>query len=153
MTVEQQLCKRLADILKELLPDVDVEGNFLPDETDTFKGMDIYRGGRLDVVVGTRKYESYTSLTAEMDVALEGEFPVAEDADLTASLETYERIVGLLETWHGDVAAVKSALTIDGVFGPVGLRLSGGVFELDRETKTRVLSQTFTLRGRMSGRF
>lgn len=145
--VEQQLCKRLADVLQERLPGVSIDGNWLPSAT-TPKGAEIWRGAKLDVNVGTRSYGEFTAKTAEMQVSLEGEFPVAADPSLDRSVAAYAEVVALLEEWHGDIAAVKRDLTLDG-FDPVGLRLAGGTFELDRDTKVRYYSQTFTVQGRM----
>jgi len=146
--IEQQLCKRLADILQERLPGVSIDGNWLPSAT-TPKGAEIWRGAKLDVNVGTRSYGEFTAKTAEMQVSLEGEFPVAADPSLDRSVAAYAAVVALLEEWHGSIAAVKRDLTIDGDFYPVGLRLSGGTFELDRDTKVRYYSQTFAVRGRI----
>ena len=145
--VEQELCKRLADILQERLPGISIDGNWLPSAT-TPKGADIWRGAKLDVTVGTRSYGEHTSLTAEMEVRLDGEFPVAADPSLDRSVAAYAKVVALLEEWHGSIAAVKRDLALD-TFDPVGLRLAGGTFELDRETKIRYYSQTFAVRGRI----
>lgn len=145
--VEQQLCKRLADLLQERLPGVSIDGNWLPSATVP-KGAEIWRGAKLDVTVGTRSYGEHTSLVAEMEVRLEGEFPVAADPSLDRAVAAYAAVVALLEEWHGSIAAVKRDLTLDG-FDPVGLRLAGGEFELDRETKVRYYSQTFAVRGRV----
>lgn len=160
--VEQQLCKRLADLLQERLPGISIDGNWLPSAT-TPKGADIWRGAKLDVTVGTRSYGEFTSRTAEMEVQLEGEFPVAADPTLDRSVAAYAEVVALIEEWHGDIAAVKRDLTLHSsdstlstlhstlstLFDPVGLRLAGGTFELDRDTKVRYYSQTFAVRGRI----
>ena len=145
--VEQQLCKRLADLLQGRLPGISIDGNWLPSATVP-KGAEIWRGAKLDVTVGTRSYGEFTSRTAEMEVKLDGEFPVAADPSLDRSVAAYAEVVALLEEWHGDIAAVKRDLSLDG-FDPVGLRLSGGTFELDRDTKVRYYSQTFAVRGRI----
>ena len=146
--VEQQLCKRLADLLQERLPGVSIDGNWFPSAT-TLKGAEIWRGAKLDVTVGTRSYGEFTAKTAEMQVSLEGEFPVAADPSLDRSVAAYAAVVALIEEWHGSIAAVKRDLTLDDTFDPVGLRLAGGTFELDRETKIRYYSQTFAVRGRV----
>ena len=151
--VEQELCKRLADVLQGRLPGISIDGNWLPayaggSGAASIKGADIWRGAKLDVTVGTRSYGKFTSRTAEMDVRLDGEFPVAADPSLDRSVAAYSEVVALLEEWHGSIAAVKRDLTLDG-FDPVGLRLAGGTFELDRDTKVRYYSQTFTVQGRM----
>ena len=148
--IEQQLCKRLADLLQERLPGISIDGNWLPSAT-TPKGAEIWRGAKLDVTVGTRSYGEFTSLTAEMEVRLDGEFPVAADPSLDRSVAAYAAVVALLEEWHGSIAAVKRDLSLDG-FDPVGLRLAGGTFELDRDTKVRYYSQTFAVRGRIKER-
>ena len=145
--IEQSLCKRLADVLQKRLPGVSIDGNWLPSAT-TPKGTEIWRGAKLDVTVGTRSYGEFTSKTAEMQVSLEGEFPVAADPSLNRSVAAYAAVVALIEEWHGSIAAVKRDLTLDG-FDPVGLRLAGGTFELDRETNVRYYSQTFAVRGRV----
>lgn len=153
--IEQQLCKRLADVLQERLPGISIDGNWLPSAT-TPKGAEVWRGAKLDVNVGTRSYGEFTSRTAEMEVRLEGEFPVAADPSLDRSVAAYAAVVALIEEWHGDIAAVKRDLTLHSadstlstLFDPVGLRLAGGTFELDRDTKVRYYSQTFAVRGRV----
>lgn len=145
---EQQLCKRLADVLQERLPGISIDGNWLPSAT-TPKGAEIWRGAKLDVNVGTRSYGEFTAKTAEMQVSLEGEFPVAADPSLDRSVAAYAEVVALLEEWHGSIAAVKRDLALD-TFDPVGLRLAGGTFELDRDTKVRYYSQSFAIRGRIN---
>ena len=130
--IEQQLCKRLADVLQERLPGISIDGNWLTSAT-TPKGAEIWRGAKLDVTVGTRSY---------------GEFPVSADPSLDRSVAAYAAVVAIIEEWHGSIAAVKRDLSLDG-FDPVGLRLSGGTFELDRDTKVRYYSQTFAVRGRV----
>ena len=147
--VEQELCKRLAKVFEDLLPGISVSGNWLPAGRSSIKGAEPWRGAKLDVTVGTRSYGEYTSLTAEMQVTLEGEFPVAADPTLDRSVAAYAAIVGRLEEWHGSMAAVKRDLSLDGLYVPVGLQLAGGEFELDEDTKARRYSQTFALRGRV----
>ncbi len=148
--VEQQLCKRLAGVLQDRLPGISIDGNWLPSATPP-KGAEIWRGAKLDVNVGTRSYGEFTSLTAEMEVRLEGEFPVAADQTLDRSVAAYGEVVALIEEWHGSIAAVKRDLALES-FDPVGLRLAGGTFELDRDTKVRYYSQTFAVRGRIKER-
>ena len=167
--VEQELCAKIVGILRARLPDVVVDGNWLPMPT---KGAVDGRLSWLDVTVGLRSYGEFTSLTADMEVRLEGAIPVGADTTADRSIAAYSRIVELVEEWHGSIAAVKRDLTIgsegvkecgsEGVdsptpslthsptlFDPVGLRLAGGTFELDRETKVRYYSQTFAVRGRV----
>ena len=146
--VEQELCAKIVGILRARLPDVVVDGNWLPMPT---KGAVDERLSRLDVTVGPRSYGEFTSLTADMEVRLEGAIPVGADTTADRSIAAYSRIVELVEEWHGSIAAVKRDLTLDG-FDPVGLRLAGGTFELDRETKARYYSQTFAVRGRIKER-
>ena len=143
--VEQELCTKIVRILQERLPDVVVDGNWLPMPT---KGAVDGRLSRLDVTVGPRSYGEFTSLTAEMAVMLEGTIPVGADTTADRSIAAYSRIVELVEEWHGSIAAVKRDLALDS-FDPVGLRLDGGTFELDRDTKVRHYSQTFAVRGRV----
>jgi len=54
-------------------------------------------------VVSPRKYDGYTSRIAEFQVSLETTFALADDADISRTLEAYELIVGRLERWHGDI--------------------------------------------------
>ena len=144
--VEQELCAKIVGILRARLPDVVVDGNWLPMPT---KGAVDGRLSRLDVTVGPRSYGEFTSLTADMEVRLEGAIPVGADTTADRSIAAYSRIVELVEEWHGSIAAVKRDLTVDDSFNPVGLRLAGGTFELDREAKVRYYSQTFAVRGRV----
>lgn len=143
--VEQELCAKIVGILRARLPDVVVDGNWLPMPT---KGAVDGRLSRLEVTVGPRSYGKFTSLTADIEVRLEGAIPVGADTTADRSIAAYSRIVELVEEWHGSIAAVKRDLALDG-FDPVGLRLAGGTFELDRDTKVRYYSQTFAVMGRV----
>ena len=147
--IEQEICKRVATAFKAVLPGFDVEGNFLPDETGTFKGMEVYSPGKLIVTVGARSYPAYTSLIATLEVSLECEIPVEADASLERAVAAFGAMTALLEEWHGSLAAVKRDLTVEDGFDPVGLRLSGGDFDLDRDDKTRRFSQSFEIKGRI----
>ena len=165
--IEQEICKRVATAFKAVLPGFDVEGNFLPDETGTFKGMEVYSPGKLIVTVGARSYPAYTTLIATVRVELECEIPVEADASLERALAAFGAATALLEEWHGNLAAVKRDIGItpggagesgqvtpggageSGGFDPVGLRLSGGDFDLDRDDKTRRFSQSFEIKGRI----
>ena len=126
MIIEQEICRRVAEVLQGLLPDVEVHGNWLPDPGGLPKGAEGYRGARLDVSVGTRSYPGYTAATASFAVTLEAEFPLDEDADLEQSVAAYGAIAARLAEWHADIAAVKRDLTIVSGFDPAGLRLTGG---------------------------
>ena len=148
--VEQEICKRLAEVFQRALPDVSVGGNWLPSGSSAIKGAEPWRGAKLDISVGTRSYDKYTSLTCEMQVDLEGEFPVASDPTLDRSVAAYAAVAAVLDEWHGSISAVKRDLAVEGCFDPVGLQAAGGVFELDRDTKVRHYSQTFALRGRVA---
>ena len=149
MIIEQEICRRVAEVLQGLLPEAEVNGNWLPDPGGLPKGAGGWPGAKLTVSVGARAYPDYTAATATFAVSLEGEFPFAEDADLEKSVAAYGEIAARLEEWHADISAVKRDLTVDGGFGPTGLKLSGGDFDPDREAGKRYYSQSFELRGRI----
>jgi len=148
MNIEQEICKRVSDVLKCLLTDVEIDGNWNVDGAE--KGVGPKAGPRLEVSVSPRKYDGYTSRVAELDVTFEGAFPFADDVTFARTVEAYDTLVGRLEEWHGDISSVKRDLTVDGAFDPVGLRLSGGTMEIDRETKVRNFTQQITIKGRIS---
>ena len=149
MIIEQEICRRIAEVLQGLLPEIEVYGNWLPDPGGLPKGADGWPGAKLTVYVGARAYPNYTAATATFAVSLEGEFPFAEDADLEKSVAAYGAIAARLGEWHADIAAVKRDLTVKGGFDPAGLKLSGGEFDPDRDAHVRWYSQSFELRGRI----
>jgi len=159
MTIEKELCKAVVGVFQEMLNDVEIHGNWIPD--DDIKGVDVYEGRRLDVNVSARKYDGYSSPMAEMSVTLEAEFAAEDDITLAETVSAYESVIGKLEEWHHDIAAVKRDLTLTNqlpttnqpttIFVPVGLKVDGGQpIEIDRETKTRSFTQQFTIKGRIS---
>lgn len=148
MNIETEICKALATVFQGLLTDVEIRGNWLPD--DGIKGAEVYAGKKLEINVGTRRYDGYSSPVAEFAVTLEGTFAAAEDTSLDETVYAYETTVGKLESWHHNLATVKTDLTIANLFTPVGLRLDGGSLDIDRDTKTRTFTQQFTLKGRIS---
>jgi len=151
MTFETELCRNLQTVFQTLLPGLEVDGNWLLDN-DYIKGLDCGETEKMEITVSPRKYDSYTSSAAEFACSIDTTFSLASDADLSRTVEAYELIIGKLEQWQSDINAVKSDLSVSTSvlrFDPVGFRLDGGSFELDRETKTRQLLQQFTIRARL----
>ena len=156
--MEKRLCRRIAEALNGALKDVSVEGNWLPETSGLMKagqarpsgqaGHTTCKPGRLDVEVGTRRYESYTSRVCEIRAWLYGAFPAAQDVNAERTATSYGELMGLLEEWQGDIAAAKEALRLED-FEPAGFRLDGGKWQIDAETKERTYSQSFTVRGRL----
>lgn len=149
MLVEQELCRKLVDIFSEALPDVDVQGNWLPSEDGGIKGTPDTEGSVLHVRVGMRGYTSFTDKVAEIGVELEGSIRSAEDADGNSAFACCSKILSLLSGWQDDIQAVKHDLSIDGHFNPYGYRLEPNG-TLDIEENTRKYNQSFTLKGRIS---
>jgi len=153
MNVEIELCVNLSTVFQSLLPGLEIEGNWAVDES-YLKGVDTATTEKLEINVSPRKYDGYTSRMAEFSVSLEGEFSLADDASFARTTEVYELMVGKLDEWHGDITAVKRDLSVsegNGCrFDPVGFRLDGGNVEIDRDTKTRHITQQFTIKGRIS---
>jgi hypothetical protein len=150
--VEQRLCRRIAAALREAVPDAAVEGNWLAETSGLVKGgaKMAERGARFDVDVSPRGYETYSGVVAEMRVDVEGVFSAAFDADLGRSVAAYAAVAALLGLWHRDLRAAKSALADEG-FAVTGMRLDQGEWEIDRETRERRYSQSFYVRGVISG--
>ena len=153
MPIEYELCKRLAEILKDLFTEagieIEVDGNLLVD-ADGFKDVDdTGAGSKLYVTVSPRSYPEYTAKTAEMDVKLEADIRHDDSTDGAKVVECYGRLIDLLDLWHDDFAAMKAELSIDG-FSPCGLRLSGGQWNRESDPLGWSLDQTFTIKGRLS---
>lgn len=151
MLVEQELCRKLVDILKDRLPDVEVDGNWLPEDDGGIKGTPDTEGSVLHVRVGMRGYTSFTDKVAEIGVELEGSIRSADDADGNSTFVCCSKILSLLSGWQDDIQAVKRDLSIDGHFNPYGYRLEpNGTLDIEEETLIRKYNQSFTLKGRIS---
>jgi len=148
MNIETELCKALSRVFQGRLDGLPVEGNWIADET-YLKGVDAGETEKLEITVSPRKYEGYTSRIPEFSVTLEATLALSDDASLERTLGIYETIAGILEDWHENISSVKRDLTVASAFDPVGFRLDGGTFELDRETKSRNITQQFTIKGRI----
>jgi len=154
MNIETEICGELSRVFQTLLPGLEVEGNWLVDD-DFLKGVESGKTEKMEISVSPRKYDGYTSRVAEFAVTIDTTFSLADDADLIRTVEAYELIVGKLEQWHADISAVKSDLYFNNEiehigFDPVGFKIDGGNFDIDRETKTRHLTQQFTIKGRIT---
>ena len=103
----------------------------------------------VDVYVRSRRFEAYTTAVATVEIVLAGHVDFKNRVMRVKPEDTYLEIVGLLEDWHGSVAAVKSALGSES-FDPVGMRLDGGgEWDIDRETKALDFTIPFTVKGRV----
>lgn len=159
MLVEQKLCRKLVDIFRAALPNVEVEGNWLPSDDGGFKGEPDVEGSVLKVRVSQRGYTSYTDKVAEFKVELEGTIRVEED---NYGIETFiccGKILNVLTGWQNDIAAVKRDLTVQEVldsrhialFDPVGYRMgTDGDLDIEDGTLTRKYNQSFTIKGRIN---
>ena len=153
MPIEAQLCKRLADILKDLFTEagieIEVDGNWLVD-ADGFKDVDeTGAGSKVYVTVSPRAYETYTAKVAEFDVKIEADFRHDDSFDGAKVAVCYGRIIEMLDLWHDKIDAVKLALSIPDVFDPVGLRMSGGAWERTHDPQGWSFDQSFTVKGRV----
>ena len=152
MPIEAELCKRLADILKDLFTEsgieIETDGNWLID-AGGFKDVDeTGAGSKLYVTVLPRSYPEYTAKTAEMDVRIEANFRHDDAPDGAKAVACYGKLIGLLGLWHDDFAAMKTALRLDN-FDPCGLRLSGGQWNRETDPLGWSLDQSFTIKGRI----
>jgi len=148
MNVEQAICNALVTAIQLQLPNLQVEGNWLIDDTD-IKGVESTVGPKISVKVDARKYGGYSSPIAEFGAIVSCDYPMADDTSLVETIAAYDALVALLETWHHDISAVKRDLTCEH-FTPFGFKLDGGPFDIDRETKERSFTQQFTIKGRIS---
>lgn len=162
MLVEQELCRKLVAIFREALPNVEVEGNWLPSEDGGFKGEPDVEGSVLKVRVGQRGYTSYTNKVAEFRVELDGTIRVEEDTDMTGTFIACGKILGILSGWQDDIPAVKRDLTVSRpedapdasarpcAFDPVGYLLgTDGDLDIETENLTRKFNHSFTIKGRI----
>ena len=158
MLVEQELCRKLVEIFRAALPNVEVEGNWLPSEDGGFKGEPDVEGSVLKVRVSQRGYTSYTNKVAEFKVEIDGTIRVEEDTDGSETFVCCERIINVLSGWQNDICQVKSDLTIQEVFDsrhlalfdPVGYQMNpDGDLDIEDKTLTRKYNQSFTIKGRI----
>jgi len=149
--VEKQICRRLADVFQDLLPDVSVGGNWLPEKSGILKTAHAKpdSSARLDANVQPRSYPTPSSAVHEIRVDLDGTFAAAFDPDLERSAAAYGGLAAKLEEWHRSIAALKRDLTLDG-WEPCGMRLSGGEWTIDRDGGDRLYSQSMILTGRLT---
>ena len=163
MHIEEQLCKRLADILKNLFTEagleIEVDGNWLVDEDGGFKDVDeTGAGSKCYVKVMPRSYPEYTAKTAEMECRIEADFRHDDCPDGRKVNAAYAKLIDLLDLWHDDFEEMKKALSINSSlstlnsslsFDPCGLRLSGGQWDRTSDPLGWSLDQTFTIKGRI----
>ena len=151
MLVEQHICRKLVEIFRAALPNVEVEGNWLPSEDGGFKGEPDISGSVLKIRVSQRGYTSYTNKVAEFKVELEGTIRVEEDTDMSGTFVSCGKIIGILSSWQDDIIALKRDLSIESKFDPVGYLLgTDGDLDIENETLTRKYNHSFTIKGRIS---
>ena len=102
----------------------------------------------IDVEVRPRRHEEYTGLTATVDIVISGHVDFNNRVMRVQPEDAYLEIVGLLEDWHGSIAAVKNALGSE-YFDPVGMRLDGGGEWGIGEDKALEFVVPFTVKGRV----
>ena len=102
----------------------------------------------IDVEVRPRRHEEYTGLTATVDIVISGRVDFNTRVMRIQPEDAYLEIVGLLEDWHGSIAAVKNALGSE-YFDPVGMRLDGGGEWGIGEGKSIGFTIPFTVKGRV----
>ena len=176
MHIEEQLCKRLKDILNGIFNEagikIEVYGNWIVDEYGGFKDVDSTgAGSRVYVKVMPRSYPEYTAKTAEMECRIEADFRQDDCPDGRKVNAAYAKLIDLLDLWHDDMGQVKHDLTIandelrmtNGAdirnskfeirnsqsFDPCGLRLSGGQWDRTSDPTGWSLDQSFTIKGRI----
>ena len=153
MHIEEQLCKRLKDILNGIFTEagieIEVDGNWLVDEFGGFKDVDSTgAGSKVYVKVMPRSYPEYTAKTAEMEVRIEADFRQDDSTDGLKVNAAYAKLIGLLDLWHDDFEDMKKALKLDN-FDPCGLRLSGGQWDRTSDPTGWSLDQSFIINGRI----
>ena len=161
MHIEEQLCKRLVDILQGIFTDagleIEVDGNWLVDEFGGFKDVDSTgAGSKVYVKVMPRSYPEYTAKTAGMECRIEADFRHDDCQDGAKVNAAYAKLIDLLDLWHDDFGEMKKALAIQSTptnytysFDPCGLRLSGGQWDRTSDPKGWSLDQSFTIKGRI----
>ena len=167
MHIEEQLCKRLKDILNGIFTEagleIEVDGNWIVDEFGGFKDVDSTgAGSRVYIKVMPRSYPEYTAKTAEMECRIEADFRQDDCPDGRKVNAAYAKLIGILDLWHDDFDAMKKALAItpstsqpsqplniSTSFDPCGLRLSGGQWDRTSDPTGWSLDQSFTIKGRI----
>ena len=174
--IEEQLCKRLKDILNGIFTEaglaIQVDGNWLVNESGGFKDVDSTgAGSKVYVKVMPRSYPEYTAKTAEMEVRIEADFRQDDCPDGRKVNAAYGKLIGLLDLWHDDFEEMKKSLAIVGsrsrtedvenstvgldptttttIFDPCGLRLSGGQWDRTTDPTGWSFDQSFTIKGRI----
>ena len=105
----------------------------------------------VDVYVRPRRHEAFTTAVATVDIELAAHVDFGSRVMRVRPEDAYLAIVGMLEAWHGSIAATKDALGSE-CFDPVGLMLGGGgAWDIDRETKALDFTVPFTVKGRVRG--
>jgi hypothetical protein len=149
--VEAVVVKKVAAIMFPL-PGAEVSGFW--QETPT--GVPRWREGKppvlVEVVAGTRSYETFTSAKAQLRVSVtmtvrRNMFPTGAELEAFAS-----PLIDLLEGWQRDIAQVKADFTLtdaDGapLFTPHGATLAGGDVTADAGDSAWTIPLTLTLRG------
>lgn len=153
MHIEEQLCKRLKDILNGIFTEagieIEVDGNWIVNEFGGFKDVNSTgAGSRVYIKVMPRSYPDYTAKTAEMEVRIEADFRQDDCPDGAKVNAAYGKLIGLLDLWHDNFEKMKEALKLDN-FDPCGLRLSGGQWDRTSDPTGWSLDQSFTIKGRI----
>ena len=153
MHIEEQLCKRIVDILNGIFTEagleIEVDGNWFVDESGGFKDVDSTgAGSRVYVKVMPRSYPEYTAKTAEMECRIEADFRHYDCPDGAKVNAAYAKLIDLLDLWHDNFNEMKTALKLDN-FDPCGLRLSGGQWDRTTDPLGWSLDQSFTIKGRI----
>lgn len=150
MPVEIRLCRKLVEIFRAALPNVEVEGNWLPSEDGGFKGEPEISGSVLKIRVSPRSYDSFTDRIAEFKVGVDGSIRVEDDTDGHELFVCCSKILAVMSEWQDNIVAVKRDLSVEG-FSPVGYRMEAdGDLDIEEETLTRKYNQSFTIKGRIS---
>ena len=103
----------------------------------------------VDVRVRSRRYEQFTTAVATVEVEIAGRVDFTSRVMRGRPEDAYLEVVGLLESWHGSIEAVKDAIGTE-FFDPVGMRLDGGgEWEIDPESKALNFTVPFTVKGRV----
>lgn len=152
--IESLLCQALIDALSPIaVAPVVFQGNWLLDESGTFKGMEIYDAAKIEVNVEPRRYDDYFGHILDFRCEIVVSLTMEHDPTYRALCVSYMKIVDRLEMWQGKISRVKADLTLKNangaaVFDPVGFRLDGGNNAIDPATGTQTIIQSFTIRGR-----
>ena len=142
--LESAVMARLAEVLPQ---GVEIVGAWQTFAAGLVKGQDTGEAdARAEVVASPRSFDNFTTPSANFPIAVTLKVRAERDPQGELFAACADALLALLQSWQTSIAAVKSALAVDG-FAPCGVKLDGGEVSFDEDAVAYVVSETFTVRG------